>query len=140
MNFDNRARQQNGRTLAGTEMKKNVLVIIAPYWYEGTWVFDDESAGLHREPFVEGVPEIIDAAVTDIPGARDGFRLTFSAAPFPGVGLELTWIREEFGGHWYKSEQTGREGWLCPALFKYFDEPPKKIFARAEPKTREGSS
>jgi len=26
------------------------------------------------------------------------------------------------------------EGWLCPAMFKYFAEPPKEIHVKAEPK------
>lgn len=26
------------------------------------------------------------------------------------------------------------EGWLCPALFKYFDETPKETYVKAEPK------
>jgi hypothetical protein len=26
------------------------------------------------------------------------------------------------------------EGWLCPALFKYFESAPKEIFLKAEPK------
>ena len=26
------------------------------------------------------------------------------------------------------------EGWLCPALFKYFDTAPKEIYVKAEPK------
>jgi len=121
-------------------MNKNALMVIAPYWYQGTWVFDDESVGLCREPFVEGVPEIIDEAIADIPDARNGFRLTFSREPFPGAGLVLTWIREEFGGHWYRSEQLGSEGWLCPALLKYFEIAPQKIYAKAEAKKREGSS
>ena len=25
------------------------------------------------------------------------------------------------------------EGWLCPALFKYFDKAPREIFVKAEP-------
>ena len=41
----------------------NVLTVIEPYWYQGTWVFDDESAGLDKEPFVQGVPEMIDELV-----------------------------------------------------------------------------
>jgi hypothetical protein len=118
---------------------KNALMVIAPYWYKGTWVFDDEAAGLVREPFVLGMPEIIDAAVEDIPKAEKGFRLTFSAQPFPGANLELTWEREEHGGHWYCSEQTEIVGWLCPALFAYFDEAPKKIYAKAEPLSRDRS-
>lgn len=60
----------------------NILMVIAPYWYQGTWVFDDESVGLNKEPFVAGVPEMIDDLVKDIPNARSGFRLLFSSAPF----------------------------------------------------------
>jgi hypothetical protein len=39
----------------------------------GTWVFDDEAAGLVREPFVGGVPAMIDELVSDIPDAESGF-------------------------------------------------------------------
>ena len=51
----------------------NVMMVISPYWYQGTWVFDDPKVGLEREPFVVGVPEMIDHLVRDIPNARDGF-------------------------------------------------------------------
>jgi hypothetical protein len=40
-------------------MMANILMVIELYWYQGTWVFDDESKGLDKEPFVQGVPEII---------------------------------------------------------------------------------
>jgi len=39
----------------------NTLRVIAPYWCQGTWVFDDPEAGLVKEPFVSGVREMIDA-------------------------------------------------------------------------------
>jgi hypothetical protein len=107
-------------------------MVIAPYWYHGTWVFDDPSVGLDREPFVSGIPEMIDHIVQDIPNARDGFRLTFSAEPFPGYDYELTHVREEYGGHWYALENPRMEGWLCPAMFKYFDMAPKRIFVKAD--------
>ena len=44
----------------------NVLMVINPYWHNGTWVFDDESVGLDKEPFVAGVPEILDKMVRDM--------------------------------------------------------------------------
>ena len=64
----------------------NQIMVIAPYWLEeaATWVFDDSVTGLKQEPFVEGVPEMIDQLVADIADARIGFRLLFSASPFPG--------------------------------------------------------
>ena len=113
----------------------NALSVLAPYKWQGQWVFDDESVGLKREPFVCGIPEMIDNLVAGIPNADKGFRLIFSANPFPGFMVELQWRREEFGGNWYYSPQFGGcEGWLCPALFKYFTDAPAKLFGRAEAK------
>lgn len=110
----------------------NYMMVIKPYWYEGTWVFDDESVGLNQEPFVAGVPEIIDNMVKNIPDAREGFRLTFSASPFPNYQYEFSWVREEYGGHWYRLEGQEAQGWLCPAMFNYFDSAPMKLYARAD--------
>lgn len=62
----------------------NQIMLIAPHWHAGTWVFDDPAVVLLQEPFVAGVPEMIDSLVAEIPNARDGFRLLFSASPFPG--------------------------------------------------------
>ena len=45
-------------------------------------MFDDDAVDLVQEPFVSGVPEMIDELVADIPDARRGFRLLFLAAPF----------------------------------------------------------
>ena len=114
-------------------MTDNAINVIAPYWFEGTWVFDDPRVGLDREPFVAGVPGMIDRVVANIPGARDGFRLTFSASRFPGHEYEITWVREEDGGHWYRLADPPMEGWLCPALFKYFDDAPTSIYVKADP-------
>jgi hypothetical protein len=44
------------------------------------------------------------------------------------------WRREEFGGNWYYCRELDREGWLCPALLKYFEAAPRAIFARFEAK------
>lgn len=40
----------------------------------------------------------------------------------------------EAAGYWYKVTIAGMEmkGWLCPALFKYFDTPPTAIYVTAE--------
>ena len=67
----------------------NSILVIEPYRYAGTWVFDDPSVGLVREPFVAGIPGMIDKLVSDIPDANNGFRLTFSAVPFPGYREKL---------------------------------------------------
>src|SRR5438270_10056036 len=112
----------------------NALLVIAPYKYQGTWVFDDPSVGLFREPFIAGIDTMIDKAVADIPNAEKGFRAIFSAAPFPGANWKLDWRREESGGNWYYSDQFKMEGWLCPALLKYFPTAPREIYVKIEPK------
>ena len=110
----------------------NALFVIEPYQWSGLWVFDDPRVGLEKEPFVSGMPEIIDLAVRDIPDAGNGFTLMFSANPFPGATVELEWVREEMGGNWYR--WNGLEGWLCPALFRYFETAPPKLFAQVSPR------
>jgi len=110
----------------------NSIVVIKPYRLHGTWVFDDPAAGLKQEPFVAGVPEMIDVLVKDIPNARDGFRLLFSANEFPGTQKTLTWQRGESGGNYYRLDSPDMEGWLCPALFKYYKTAPKQLFVKAE--------
>lgn len=107
----------------------NSILVISPYKYNGTWVFDDETVGLIREPFVAGIPEIIDY-ITDY-RTNNKFNLTFSTYACPGHTNSLLWLRAEAGGNWYQlCEQPSLEGWLCPALFKYFEEAPKKIYVR----------
>lgn len=112
----------------------NAIFIISPYRYGGTWVFDDPDVGLVKEPFVAGIPQLIDKLVKDIPDADKGFRLLFSSKPFPGHATKLIWRREQNGGNWYYSEEFDSEGWLCPALFKYFKKAPKEIYIKAEKK------
>jgi hypothetical protein len=110
----------------------NALIVIAPYWYNGTWVFDDESAGLRREPFVAGVPEMIDARVKDVPDARDGFRLLASASPFLGCQKSLKWLRGDLQGNYYRLDDPPIEGWICPAMFRYYREAPRTLYIKAE--------
>jgi len=112
----------------------NALSVLFPYKYEGTWVFDDPNVGLQREPFVLGIDEMITQLTCSIPDAERGFRLIYSAQPFPGYAAKLEWRREEDGGNWYSCPQYGIEGWLCPALFKYFAKAPAELYAKAEPK------
>jgi hypothetical protein len=111
----------------------NAIMVIAPYWYNGTWVFDDPAVGLKREPFVAGVPEMIDILVRDIPDARGGFRLTFSAKPFPGHQKTLTWLRGDSNGNFYKLNDPPVEGWICPAMFKYYKTAPENLYVQADP-------
>ena len=114
----------------------NRLFVIEPYKRNGTWMFDDERVGLRGEPFVAGMPEIIETILHNekIQQAEDGFVLVFSAYPFPGAKVELRRLREDVGGNWYAWTQTGMEGWLCPALFHYFATAPEQLFVQAKAK------
>ncbi|NJK29582.1 MAG: hypothetical protein HC851_20310 [Acaryochloris sp. RU_4_1] len=113
----------------------NAIMVIAPYRYQEMWVFDDPQVGLVQEPFVSGIPAMIDRLVADIPHADRGFKLIFAQTPFPGYQAQLNWVREEFGGHWYHWQAHNLEGWLCPALFKYFETAPQHLFCQAEAKS-----
>ena len=114
---------------------ENSLLSIYPYEERGTWVFDDKRVGLVKEPFVAGIPAMIDHLVRDIAGAEKGFRLIFSAFPFPGFSMWLKKTEEELSGTWYKMvEAPYLEGWVCPALLKYFKVAPANIYVRAEPR------
>ena len=98
-------------------------MVIRLYKNAGIWVFDDDATGLVREPFVAGIPEIIETIV----GTAQAFTVVFSAEAFPGSKHVLTCERCEGGGFWYRHNVTDQEGWLCPALFKYFAQAPLEI-------------
>ena len=113
----------------------NSIMIIHPYWKHGTWVFDDETTGLVAEPFVSGIPQIINTLLEkefDIEAPTDNFTARFSATPFPDYTGVLNHIEsDEYSiGNWYQYEDM--KGWLCPALFKYFSEAPKQIYVKVQ--------
>ena len=110
----------------------NAINVIAPYKHHGMWVFDDPRVGLVQEPFVAGADTMIDRVVADIPDAEHGFTLIFSTTPFPGHQHRLDWRREESGGNVYYAEHLGLEGWLCPALLRYYPEAPKQLFVQTK--------
>ena len=108
----------------------NAIVAIHPYKAHGMWVFDDAAVGLREEPFVSGADTIIDHMVRDFERPEEGFTLLFSAQPFPGFGLELEWVRADLSGNWYRADAIAMEGWLCPALLRYFETPPPRLYAQ----------
>ena len=114
----------------------NSLLVIQPYQHGGLWVFDDPAVGLLQEPFVSGADHIMDLLTAEIPDAAKGFTLIFSAKPFPGYQAHVIRDRSEHGGTWYKWPERKVEGWLCPALFKYFPKAPNDIFVQAKPRAK----
>jgi hypothetical protein len=115
---------------------------IRPYKWEGVWVFDDPAVGLDKEALVAGMPELIEIATAKagIHEPEKGFVALFSKDPFPTAQVCLEWVREESGGNVYCWPEAGREGWLCPALFRYFDEAPRKMYIEVRPSRFGGPS
>lgn len=116
----------------------NSLHILHLYRPKGTinWMFTDDRFGLRDEPFVAGMPEIIDHALGNNNETEAMF--VFSDEWFPTMGDswaktdELTLLYEEGNGTWYESKNAQRKGWLCSALYFYFpDSAPKKLYANA---------
>lgn len=112
----------------------NSLFVIAPYKFQGMWVFDDPGVGLRQEPFVSGADQIIDVLTEHIPNAAAGFKLVFSPQAFPGYSARFLRDRPEVGGTWYLWPERGLEGWLCHALFKYFETAPPELYVQIAPK------
>jgi len=70
----------------------NVIHVIMPYRHASTWVFDDPRVGLSQEPFMSGIPEMIDTMVESIPNAEKrgfGFCLPQSRS----LAIKSSWRR-----------------------------------------------
>jgi hypothetical protein len=114
----------------------NAINVISPYRYLGIWVFDDPRVGLVQEPFVGGADTMIDRVVSGIPDAEGGFSMLFSASPFPGHQFRLEWRRADSSGNWYYAPQLDMEGWLCPALLRYFETAPAELYVEVRSLSR----
>lgn len=108
----------------------NQIRAIHPYWHHGSLVFDDPSVGLDKEPFVGGADDVLGTLASQVSDAcKERFTLLFSHEPFPGHQVVVRKTREEYGGNWYVCDALGgAEGWLCPALYKYFDVAPDHLY------------
>ena len=111
----------------------NSLLVIEPYRTGKDWAFDEPRLGLKAEPLILGVPEILNKLSAEIPGSDKSIRVIFSQNPFPKA-LRMDRRHEENGGNWYYSKDYNLEGWLCPALFKFFPRAPLHIYVKADQK------
>lgn len=118
-------------------MNKNLIHVIHPYWDSGSLVFDDPSVGLEGEPFVAGADVALGMLASGIKGCEKKFTLLFSHLAFPGHQLVATRGKAESGGYWYRWDALGVDGWLCPALFKYFEKAPANIYVQIKPQQKE---
>ena len=111
------------------------------------WVFDDEQHGLHQEALISGTDEVIEFVTKDIPDAEKGFKLIFSDEMFENYQLVGYWYKAGYAkgpwasdikGNWYLWNLPFQNnpkiyGWLCLALFLYFETAPSKLYIRVEP-------
>ncbi len=109
---------------------QNAVYSIRPYRWQNMWVFDDERVGLVKEPFVMGIPEMINNAVAHLATPELGFTLLFNNTGLPTADVILHKLNPDSGGTWYKQEGTEMKGWLCPALFKYYPDAPEKLYIK----------
>lgn len=123
------------RTKKSRGMLGNAIMLIRPYKLNGTWVFDEPRVDVQREPFVGETNKLIDAVIDPAKLSQaetNGFNLIFSARPFPGYRIKVSFAREEFQGSWFRWEEGNLECWLCAAMYYYFSESPKEIYFKAE--------
>ncbi len=114
----------------------NQINTIYPYRTQAGWAFDDSEVALQGEPFIAGIPEIIDSIVGD----KDKFTAHISHSPIPNFTGHLKKLSEkdiQQGGFmpetgWYELEGTNMIGWLCPATLKYFKDYPDSIYFKIE--------
>jgi hypothetical protein len=110
----------------------NAMLCIEIYKFNGTWCFTDKDRELLHEPFVLGIPEIINKALEDQNMYEDNknYRILFAAREFPACHGVLMRQNEEMGGAWYSC--NAQTGWLCPATLKFFDDFPESIYFKLE--------
>ena len=110
----------------------NSIFVIQPFRKYGTWIFNDDARGLVEEPFVIGMPQILDRIINDI--NCNQFTALFSEIEIPeyDVLLEKDNTKINAMGTWYKCEKIGMSGWLCPALNIYFPQSPDKIYIKIQ--------
>jgi hypothetical protein len=102
---------------------------IEPYPDHDGWVFDDPARDLWREPLRIGIERLLDRECgAQTPAERRRIAVSFSRATFPGANVQLTLKQGVFGGNWYGAGEV--VGWLCPALYLYFETAPNELYLR----------
>ena len=99
----------------------------------GVWAFTDKSRDLSNEPFVSGADLILDKLCIEISAPFMKLNLIFADFPFPDHMFSFSKKLSESGGWWYSSVDFDIDGWLCPAMFKYFKEAPYNIYLKVLP-------
>ena len=136
------------KTVLRNKQPMKPLYIVVPYRHPETpniWVFDDDMRGLLREPFVGEANTMLDYAAEKLKAQN---RLILFLAEGKH-GPSLDWLYHNIVAE-LKLKQRGdavgstydvtlgdgkrfTDVCLCPALLKYFDEPPERIAATITP-------
>lgn len=109
---------------------------IHPYHNGLGWVFDDEDQGLFAEGLVEGIDTILDLYTKEHNiDASKGLDVIFDDKKIDSydIMLEKTEEIQNDGrqyGNMYYCDRYGIEGWLCPSLYLYFNDAPKRIYIK----------
>jgi hypothetical protein len=110
----------------------NQVNVIFPTRNEyGIWAFDDEAVGLHQEPFVAEINDMIDLFVNGATRCT----IYISKDPIPDAQVQLIHRGgDRYAYGTYELVGTDLVGWLCPALLKYFPSYVSKIYAKIIPR------
>lgn len=90
-----------------TKTMSNAMMSITIYKHNGFWSFTDDERGLVHEPFVSGIPEIIDFFIEKYGDKDSGTHtILFSGRKFPGSQGCLFKTKNDYepdhGGAWYE--------------------------------------
>jgi hypothetical protein len=109
----------------------NSIFTLAPYKWNGIWVFDDDRVGLVKEAFVAGADTTLDLLSNNAPKCV----VHFSTNPFKGYQIRLDMLQtSEFGTDfvWTDKDNNDHDVWLCPAMFLYYPEAPDSLYVQVK--------
>lgn len=115
---------------------KNSIFAIAPYKWNGLWVFNDERVGLDKEALVAGADTTLDLLSKN----ADKCVVLFSINPFKGYQIKLGLLNSDpdngsdyvWAGVNENGEAELHDVWLCPALFLYYPDAPKVLYVQVK--------
>lgn len=99
---------------------------------DGDWVFDYPSLGIIDEPFVEGIPQIIEHHLKKMnllaTARQEGFVVQFTVdGKLSHTDLKLELEEEDAEGGHFIDNSSGLRGWLCPDLRTFLGRVPEKL-------------
>ena len=127
------------RLLCGASTSSNSLFTMRVYRHNYEWVFDNAAVGLDKEPFVAGADEVFDEIARDHYNTQDidedtKIDIVFADFEFPGFDHACEHLGKQHNGNTYTMVVSsiellrGHLLWLCPALLKYYNKPPRRIY------------